>query len=403
MSVETPKVALVGARGIPPRSGGSDTFADELSQRLIQMGFEVYVTCNSHRFHKDEYNGVIRLHAPSIEGKTLTVPTVNEILHTFHLLIRYPKVKIIYYVLSYGALVAIIPKLLGKKIIICTDGIEWKRPLIRQPYFSLEWKLVAVLTSWHLRLMEWLAVKVSHVVIADSRAIKAYLEESYKAKNVVYISYGARELLNSDIAPREEHEILHGFGLSTGEYYLTVARIVAENNIHKEIEGFKRSKSHKKLVIVGNFNEKDRYTRYLFKSSDNNQKIVLLSAIWDKKTLGILRKNCYAYIHAYEVGGTNPSLLEQMLFGRPIIAYDVPFHREVLQGGGIYFRDEDGLASAIGMIEGGKVALKEMAEWQIKRIEEEYNWDYVAEKYSSLFKKLLGQEIKDIVDNPHVN
>ncbi|GAI11356.1 unnamed protein product, partial [marine sediment metagenome] len=46
--------------------------------------------------------------------------------------------------------------------------------------------------------MERLAVKVSHAVIADSREIKDYLEESYNAKNVVYISYGARELLNSD-------------------------------------------------------------------------------------------------------------------------------------------------------------------------------------------------------------
>jgi len=401
--MEAPKVALIGARGIPAAYGGGEAFVEELSHKLTQMGFEVYVTCNSYRFHRDEYNGVIRIHAPSIHGKTLTVPTVNELFHTFHLLIRCPKVRIMYYIVPYGALVAVIPKLLGKKIIICTDGIEWKRPLIRQPYFSLGWKLVAVLTSWHLRLVEWLAVKVSHVVIADSRAIKDYLEESYKAKNVVYSSYGARQLLNSDIPAKEERQVLQGFGLSTGGYYLNVARIVAENNIHMEIEGFKRSRSEKKLVIIGNFNEKDRYTQYLFKLSNSNKRIVLLSAIYDKKVLGILRKNCYAYIHAYEAGGTNPSLLEQMLFGRPIIANDVPYHREILQGGGIYFQDEDGLAGAIEMLERGEIDLKTMAEWQIRRIAEEYNWDNVAKNYALLFNKLLGQEIEHIVDNPHVN
>jgi glycosyltransferase involved in cell wall biosynthesis len=386
------RVAFIGARGIPAKYGGAETFVEEISQKLTQRGFEVYVTCNSHRFHKDEYNGVIRLHAPSIEGKTFTVPTVNEILATIHLLIRCPKVELVYYLLSYGTLVAIIPRLLRKKVIVNADGIEWKRPPKRQPYLSLSWKLLAVLASWYLRLTERLAVKLSDVVIADSRAIKAYLEERYEAKNVAYISYGARELLHSAIPPKEEHEVLQGFGLSTGGYYLTVARIVPENNIHIEIEGFKRSKSDKKLVIIGNFNEKDRYTKYLFKLSNNNKKIVLLSAIFDKKLLGIIRKSCYAYIHAYEFGGTNPSLLEQMSFGRPILANDVPFHREILQGGGVYFSNEEGLASAIVMLEKGEADLKEIAEWQARRLEEEYNWDYVAEKYVALFRALLAKQ-----------
>jgi len=159
---------------------------------------------------------------------------------------------------------------------------------------------------------------LSNVVIADSREIKAYLEKSYNAKDVVYIPYGTRELLNSDIQAEREQEVLESFDLSSGEYYLTVGRVVAENNIHKEIEGFKMAKSSKKIAIVGNFNEKDKYTGYLIKLRNNNPRIMFLNPIFDKEVLGILRKNCYAYIHAYEVGGTNPSLLEQMLFGRPI-------------------------------------------------------------------------------------
>ena len=383
------RIAFVGSRGIPARYGGAEVFVEEVSRKLMQMGFEVCVTCESHGFHKDDYNGVIRIHTPAIQGKTLTVPTVNDILSTFHLLLRCPDIKLIYYAAPDAALAAAIPRLLRKKVVVNTDGIEWKRLAIRRQYFSPGWKFVSVLVSWHLKLMEWLAVKLSHAVIADSREIKAYLEERYKTKNVVYISYGARELLNSDIPAERENEVLKGVGLSTGEYYLTVGRIVAENNIHKEIEGFKRAGSDKKIVIVGNFNEKDRYTSYLFKLRDNDPRIMFLNPIYDKKVLGILRKNCYAYIHAYEVGGTNPSLLEQMLFGKPILAYDVPFHREVLQGGGIYFKDEDELAECIERLEDTEVDLKEIEEYQIKRIEEEYNWYSVAEEYTSLFRELL--------------
>ena len=382
------KIAFVGSRGIPAKYGGAETFAEEVSQKLTKLGFEVYVTCESHKFHRDEYNGVIRIHTPSIQGKTLTVPTVNDILSTFHLLLRCPGIKLIYYASPDAALAALIPRLLRKKVIVNTDGIEWKRLVIRRQYFSPGWKFLSVLVSWYLKLMERLAVKVSQAVIADSREIKAYLEESYKAKNVVYVSYGARELLNSNISTEREDEILKGFGLSPGGYYLTVGRVVAENNFHKEIEGFKRCGSDKEIVIVGNFNEKDRYTSYLFKLRNNNPRIKFLNPVYDKEVLGILRKNCYAYIHAYEVGGTNPSLLEQMLFRRPILAYDVPFHREVLQGGGIYFGNEE-LAKSIEMLENRGIDLKETGEWQVKRIEEEYNWDNVAEKYNSLFRELL--------------
>lgn len=388
--VEALKIAFVGSRGIPAKYGGAETFVEEVSQKLTKLGFEVYVTCESHNFHRDEYNGVIRIHTPSIQGKTLTVPTLNDISSTLHLLLRYPGIRLIYYATSHAALAAVIPKLLRKKVIVNADGIEWKRLAIRRPYFPPAWKFISVLVSWHLKLMERLAVKLSHAVIADSREIKSYLEESYNAKNVVYISYGARELLNSDVPAEREQEVLGNFDLSTGEYYLAVGRIVAENNIHKEIEGFKKASSDKNIVIVGNFNEKDKYTSYLIKLRDNDPRIMFLNPIYDKEVLGILRKNCYAYIHAYEVGGTNPSLLEQMLFGRPILAYDVPFHREVLQDGGIYFRDADDLAKCMGMLENNEIDLKQIEKWQIKRIQEEYNWDDVAEKYKLLFKELLS-------------
>jgi len=384
------KVAFVGSRGIPTKYGGAESFVEETSDRLVKLGFEVYVTCGSKIFHKDEYNGIIRIHAPYIQGKIITIPSMNAVLPTLYLLLRCPNIELIYYTGAGSSLGAVIPRLLGKKVLVNTDGIEWKRPIIRRKYLSTGWKLLSIFGCWYIKLTEWMGVKISHVVIADSRAIKAYLEQRYKAKNVVYIPYGARQLLNSDIPFERERTVLGERGLSQGEYYLTVGRIVAENGIHKQVEGFRKSKSNKRILMVGNFDEKDRYTRYLKKLRDGDSRVIFSDPIYDKEVLGILRKNCYSYIHAYEVGGTNPSLLEQMLFKVPIIAYDVPFNREVLQGGGIYFRDEDDLAKCIQMLENGEFDLEEIAEWQTRRIEEEYNWDDVAEKYDSLFRELLS-------------
>ncbi len=384
------KIAFVGSRGIPAKYGGAEVFVEEISRRLLKTGFEVYATCESRRFHTDKYNGIVRVHAPSVEGKTFTIPTVNEVLATFYLLLRCREIDLVYYTTSHGALAAIIPKLLRKKVIVNTDGIEWKRPLIRRSYLSPGWKLLALLAAKYMKLAEWLAVKLSDTVIADSREIKAYLEERYKAKDVVFIPYGARELIPADMSAQREGEILGSLGLSPGEYYLTVGRIVAENNIHREINAFTLSLSSKKFAIVGNFNEKDGYTRYLYKLRDNNPAIMFLNPIYDKEVLGTLRKNCYAYIHTYELGGTNPSLLEQMSFGKPILAYDVPFHREVLEDGGIYFRHGEDLAECIKRLEDGKIDSSKIKRCQAKRIEEEYNWDKVAEEYSLLFRRLLS-------------
>jgi rhamnosyltransferase len=384
------RMALVGSRGIPARYGGNEAATEELARKLTGMGFQVCVTCESSRFFKDEYNGITRIGTPSIQGKTLTIPTVNNLASTFHLLLRCPGVNLICYTDFDVALGALVPKLLGKKIIMNTDGIEWKRPIIRRKFLSAGWKLIAILGSWYLKWLEWSAVKLSHAVIADSRAIKDYLEKTYKAKNVVFIPYGARELLNSNMSPEKEKTVLSRFHLSCGEYYLTVGRIVAENNIDKEIKGFHKSRSENKIAIVGNFNEKDGYTKYLSGLRNHNDSIVFLDPIYDKETLGILRKNCFAYIHAYELGGTNPSLLEQMLFKKPILAYDVPFNREVLQGGGIYFKLEDELAERIGKLEAGEFDVQKMGEWQARRVKEEYNWEAVSEQYAKLFRTLAA-------------
>jgi glycosyltransferase involved in cell wall biosynthesis len=54
--------------------------------------------------------------------------------------------------------------------------------------------------------------------------------------------------------------------------------------------------------------------------------------------------------------------------------------------------DESHLAECIKDLEQGRFDLATISEWQAKRLDEEYNWDNVAEKYSSLFKDLLNKK-----------
>ena len=297
------------------------------------------------------------------------------------------KYEMIYYMNPDAMPGAAIAKLFRKKVAFNTGGIEWLRPIIRRKYFSPGWKAISIIVTSYIKCMECLATRLSDVVVADSRAIKEHLEKRYKAKNVVFIPYGARMLIDSNIPPEREAEVLNDFGLSKGEYYLAVGRIVAENNIHMAIEAFKKSKSIRKLVIVGNFNCKDGYNKYLMGLRNEDSRIVFLESIYDKEILGIIRKNCCAYIHGYLAGGTTPSLLEQMLIPKPIMAYDVSFSKEVLQDGGIYFLNEDDLSKVIAKIENGDVNTQNIIKSLTARIEEEYNWESVTQKYNALLKR----------------
>ncbi|WP_456398207.1 DUF1972 domain-containing protein [Palaeococcus sp. (in: euryarchaeotes)] len=385
------RIAFMGSRGIPGKYGGTETFVEEISKRLRE-DFEIYVTCESSWFFEDDYNGIHRIHSWAVQGKSLTLPSINDVIATVYILSNHSKdIDVIYYVAPDGALAAILARLAKKRILINPDGIEWRRLIKRSRFVPFHLFPVYLATMVYMYLMEYLSCKLPDIVVADSLGIKEHLEKRYNPKRVVYIAYGARELLPSKLSKENETEILQKFGLEPTGYYLTVARIVAENNIHMEIEGFKKVKSTKKLVIVGNFNEKDPYTRHLFRLRGDDDSILLLDPIYDKDILGVLRKNCFAYIHAYEVGGTNPSLLEQMLFRRPILAYDVPFNREVLQEGGIYFKNAGDLANKMEILERGEFDLKTIKKIQIERIKRQYNWERVTGDYKHVFKKIMGE------------
>jgi len=385
------QIAFVGSRIIPAQYGGLETFVEEISTRLVEKGFQVFIICESDRFSEDIYKDVKRILTPSFKGKYLTIPSLNDIFATFYLLLKHSKdLQMIYYVSTDGAVAALIAKIFKKKVMINADGIEWRRLQKRRRFVRLYWKPLFYIAQRYMSFVEALSCKIADVIIADSLEIQKYLEKKYQVKNVVHIPYGARVLISSDITPKDEETVLKNYGLTPNDYYLTVARIIPENNIDMEIRAFNKKVTTKKLIIVGNFNKQDPYIRYLYTLNGKSNNVIFLNPIYDKKILGILRKNCYAYIHLYELGGTNPSLLEQMIFMKPIMAYDVPFNREVLQGGGIFVHDSEDLAQSISRLESNLFSIKEMKQVQKKQIDDYYNWEYVTEKYLELFRTFKG-------------
>jgi glycosyltransferase involved in cell wall biosynthesis len=71
------KIALIGQKGIPARSGGIERHVEELSVRLAKAGHEVYVYSRKHytQYQDKQYKGVNLIYLPSLRTKHLDAIT----------------------------------------------------------------------------------------------------------------------------------------------------------------------------------------------------------------------------------------------------------------------------------------------------------------------------------------
>jgi glycosyltransferase involved in cell wall biosynthesis len=119
---------------------------------------------------------------------------------------------------------------------------------------------------------------------------------------------------------------LETFGLVPKGYFLLVARIEPENSILEIVEAFVEAHMNEKLVVLGKL--EPRINRYHAKvQAAANGGVIFPGAIYDRKIVVALRFHCLAYMHGHQVGGTNPSLVEALGAGNPIIAHDNKFNR----------------------------------------------------------------------------
>ena len=76
-----------------------------------------------------------------------------------------------------------------------------------------------------------------------------------------------------------------------------------------------------------------------------SDEVVFLGPIYDKAEVEALRFHSATYLHGHTVGGTNPSLVEAMAAGNPVIAHDNPYNRWVARDAAVYFSTEDDVST----------------------------------------------------------
>ncbi|HZM98706.1 MAG TPA: glycosyltransferase [Pyrinomonadaceae bacterium] len=113
-----------------------------------------------------------------------------------------------------------------------------------------------------------------------------------------------------------------------------------------------------------------------------------------------LQQNAYCYVHATEVGGTHPALLEAMGYGNCVLTLATPENIEVVGEAGVPYIDEYDLAAKLQRVlrDGSLVqAYRNRAQ---QRVESHYDWETVVDQYEQLFARMIGQAVPTEVEAP---
>ncbi|QDH78377.1 glycosyltransferase family 1 protein [Echinicola soli] len=365
-------VAIFGAKGYPYVYGGYDTMVKELCERLVKKNIRVTVYCHRSLFKErpKQVNGIDLVYMPAIESKSFT-----QLTHSFFSMIHacFSSANVIFVVNSGNGPFGLISRIMRKPTAINVDGLEWLRP---------KWKGIG---GKYFYWASKMATKFYDQLINDSDEMQRIYLELFNAPSKV-IAYGSNPGLQADPT------LIQKWQLEREDYYLIVGRLIPDNNADLIIEGFTRSSSTRKLVVVGDVPYKDEFAERLKNIPDD--RLLFTGYVKDQQELAALYRNCYAYFHGHEYGGTNPAMLKALGYDCAILALDTPFNQEMLQNGkhGWYFqKGQKAISTVIEKAEQSPEAMQQFRQTSREGLTKKYDWDHVTDQYIEVFKELASR------------
>lgn len=358
---------ILGTRGIPASHGGFETFAEKLAIYLRDHGWAVIVYCQdygNYGLRREAWNGItlIRIALPWHSAWGSILFDLRAACHA----VKYSGVML---TLGYNtALFSLLYRLWRKPQVMNMDGLEWQRD---------KWSRLA--KAW-LYCNERAGCLLADHLIADHPVIEDHLGTRVRRNKITMIPYGADEPVDVDLSVLDQLEI------EPFAYVLIVARPEPENSVLEMVQAFSARRRGLKLVVLGRFDLKaSDYHRLVHSSA--SEEVLFPGAIYDKRKLAALRKNCLLYMHGHRVGGTNPSLVEALAARSPVLAHDNPFNRWVAGDQAAYFRDVEQCSQELESLLCDRKRLASMAAASHSRYAQAFTWPAILADYETLLSR----------------
>jgi glycosyltransferase involved in cell wall biosynthesis len=369
----TLKIAIIGTRGIPSNYGGFETFAEECAAGLVSLGHSVTVYGRSHYVPRSlkTHRGATLVVLPTLKWK-YTDTLAHSCFSVVHALFQ--RFDAILICNAANAVYAWIPRIFGVPVILNVDGIERLRR---------KWNRLG---RAYYHFCEYLSTRLPNAIVTDARVIENYYREQYGAAST-FIPYGTR------IGKPPGHDVLDKLGLRGNEYFLYVSRLEPENNAHLVVKSFENVRTSKRLLIVGDAPYSTEYIRKLRGTRDS--RIMFPGAIYGE-AYWQLQANAFCYIHATEVGGSHPALIEAMGQENIVVANGTPENIEVVGDAGVIYRKNspDDLARRLQDIADQPEKYDSFRHSALERVRMCYSWESVIRRYEQLFLEICKKKSK---------
>jgi glycosyltransferase involved in cell wall biosynthesis len=305
---------------------------------------------------------------PTLRTKHLDTP-VHTLLSCLHAAATGYDAALV--VNSANALFVPLLRVAGIPVALNVDGIEKRRAkwgAFGRAVYALSERLACVLPD---------------ALVTDAEVICRHYLERYGAPSTV-IAYGV------DPRPPAETGVLARLGIESRRYFLYVSRFEPENNPHRVAAAYRRVGGDLPLVMVGGAPYSGRFIACVKNNAD--PRILFPGSIYGEGYRELL-SHALAYVHATEVGGTHPALVEAMGYGNCVVVNDTPENREVAGGVGLWFRAEEPetLAERLDQVRENPRRARARGRAAARRAALLFSWEGVADRYAGVLARLAGR------------
>lgn len=372
------KIAVIGVKGLPAKQGGIERACQELYPRLVRLGHTVDLFARpsytkERGFSRYQYKGVRIIGLPALPLRgfdALFSAALGALLALFG------NYDVVHFHALGPALFSWIPRLLSSaKVVTTCHGLDWQRA---------KWGRIS---SSIIYLGERAAVKYTHDLVVVSQDLEQYFAQTY-GLNSIYIPNGPGELAPTD----EKLSYLDFLNLKPQRYLLFLGRLVPEKRPDLLIKAFQKLNPEGwKLVLTGGSSDTEKYGSELRKLAGNNPGIIFTGELQGKCLAEIIR-GAGLFVLPSDLEGLPLVMLEAMKEAIPVLASDIPPHKQLLeQDKGFLFRagELDSMVSTLQLALEQPSTRATMAKKAQEHIANIYNWDKIALQNLDVYSRLV--------------
>lgn len=367
------KIAFIGQKGIPARTGGVEKYVESLSANLVKGGHDVLVYARKkYNPGIKEYKGVKVVSLASLPGKNF-----EAISHTFFacLDLWFRRVDVINFEsIGPSSLLWLLRILKPKTPIVFTFHC--------QDYYHQKWGRFA---RWYLKFGEKVGCNLADATITVSKGLNKYAKEKYNI-NPIYIPNGVSV---PNIIPVSQ---IRRWGLEKDSYIVAISRLIRHKGLHYLVKAYKDLKTDKKLVIVGDGAYTNDYVQELHKLAEGNDNIIF-TGNQGGNILGELFSNAYAFVQPSENEGLSISLLEAMSYSKACLVSNIDANLEAIADTGVVFENKnvEDLKNKLSYLLANPEEIKVFGAKAMTRVKKEYNWQDIAQNIIKVYNDVTSK------------